>query len=84
MECLICGSPAIQLVLAGQLVEFDCIECGYYGIPKLVVDEMSLKKQKLHKERTRTYLAMRSENKQPPWITPVDINIHLLLDVSIV
>jgi len=44
---------------------------------------MSLKKQKLHKERTRAYLAMRAENKQSPWITPVDINIHQLLDISL-
>jgi hypothetical protein len=83
MECLICGAPAIQMVLVGQFVEVDCPRCGYYGVPKLLVDEMSLKKQKLHKERTRAYLAMRAENKQSPWITPVDINIHQLLDISL-
>ncbi|MNV41524.1 hypothetical protein D3C71_1331640 [compost metagenome] len=39
-------------------------------------------KQKIHIERTRAYLAMRIGNKQPPWITPVDINTHQLFVIS--
>jgi hypothetical protein len=83
MECLICGAPSIELLLVGHFVVVDCAGCGYYGVPKLLVDEMSVKKQKFHKVRTRAYLAIREENKQSPWITPVDINTHQLLETSL-
>ncbi|APC18133.1 hypothetical protein BLL42_21275 [Pseudomonas frederiksbergensis] len=82
MACLICGATAIELLSAGHFVEMDCPECGYYGIPKELVDEISIREQKLHVERTRAYLAMRAENKQSPWITPVDINIHQLFVIT--
>lgn len=83
MACLICGEPDKELLSAGHFVERDCLRCGYYGVPKQLVEEMLVRKQKFHVERTRAYLAMRAENKQSPWITLVDINIYLLLDISI-
>ncbi|VVQ29726.1 hypothetical protein PS943_01459 [Pseudomonas fluorescens] len=82
MACLICGATDIDILSSGHLAERDCPECGYYGVPKLLVDEMSMLKQKFHVERTRAYLALRAENKQPPWITPVDINIHQLFIIA--
>lgn len=83
MACLICGETDIELLSGEHFVERDCPGCGYYGVPRQLVEEMSMLKQKFHVERTRIYLAMRAENKQSPWITPVDINIHQLLDISI-
>lgn len=83
MACIICGARDIKILSAGHFVERDCPECGYYGVPKQLVEDMAIRKQKFHVERTRAYLAMRAENKQPPWITPVDINIHQLLDISL-
>ncbi|WP_025804644.1 hypothetical protein [Pseudomonas chlororaphis] len=82
MTCLICGAVAIELLSVSHFVEKDCQMCGYYGIPKLLVEEMSTRKQKFHVERTRAYLAMRAENKQHPWITPVDINIYQLFVIE--
>jgi hypothetical protein len=83
MACLICGETDIELLSAGHFVERDCPGCGYYGVPELLVAEMQTRKQKFHIERTRAYLAMRLENKQSPWITPVDINTYQLLDISL-
>ncbi len=83
MACIICGARDIEILSAGHFVERDCPECGHYGVPKQLVQEMLLRKQRFDIERTRTYLAMRAENKQPPWITPVDIANHQLLDVSL-
>jgi len=83
MACLICEETDTELLSAAHFVERDCPGCGYYGVPKQLVEEMLIRKQKFHVERTRTYLTMRAENKQSPWITPVDINIYLLLDISI-
>ncbi|RON42966.1 hypothetical protein [Pseudomonas frederiksbergensis] len=84
MACLICGSMAIelQLISPSHFVEVDCPACGYYGIPKQMIEQMLKQKQKLHIASTRAYLAMRAENKQSPWITPVDISIHQLFVIS--
>jgi hypothetical protein len=81
MACLICGGASIELLSAGHFVEKDCPACGYYGVPKLLVENMSILNQKFHVQRTRAYLAMRAENKQSPWITPVDINIYQLFAI---
>lgn len=83
MKCLICGSEAREQPSGGHFVEVDCPGCKYYGMPKLLVVDISTKKQKFHVERTRAYLEMRAENKQSPWITPVDINNHQLFVTSL-
>lgn len=82
MVCLICGSMAIELLSPGHFVEVDCPACGYYGIPKQLIEQMSKQKQKFHIARTKAYLVMRAKNKQSPWITPVDMSIHQLLVIS--
>ncbi|MNH30771.1 hypothetical protein D3C79_910830 [compost metagenome] len=83
MECLICGEKARALSTAAVFVEVDCPACGYYGVPRFLVQQILRGEWRLDKDRTRTYLAMRAVNKQLPWITKIDINIHLLRQVTV-
>jgi len=82
MTCLICGAADIELLSADDFVARDCPLCGYYGIPKLLLDEISVRQQSFHVERTRSYLSMLTENNLPPWITHADINTHQLFVIS--
>ena len=82
MACIICGARDIQILSAGHFVERDCPECGHYGVPKQLVEEMLLRKLRFDIGRTRAYLGFRLVNNEPPWITPVDINIYQLFETS--
>jgi hypothetical protein len=82
MACVICGARDIQLLSAGHFVERDCPECGHYGVPQRLIEEMLLRKQRFDIGRTRAYLALRRINNEPPWITPVDINIYQLFECT--
>lgn len=79
MACLICGCAAKEIPPASTFIEIDCPECGFFGLPKELADKIKSGECRLHVRRTRDYLAMRNEQKQGPWITPVDINIYQLL-----
>lgn len=78
MACYICEGPAVEVPSGGHFFELVCTKCGSYGLPKLLVKEMRDRQQRFHVGRTREYLKMRVENKEPPWITPVDINNYQL------
>ncbi len=79
MTCLICSGPAKEIPTGGHFFEMECQECGHYGIPKLLVKMMSDNGSCFDVGRVRQYLRMRVENKEEPWITPVDINNYQLL-----
>lgn len=80
MVCLICNSEDKPVGFGGTLVENVCSKCGRYGIQTALIDQMKDLGQRFHVGRTREYLAMRIENEENPWITPVDINNYNLLD----
>ena len=82
MACIICGARDIRTLSTGHFVERDCPECGHYGMPKQLVEEMLLQKLRFDIGIARAYLAMRRANNEPPWITPVDINIYQLFECS--
>ena len=80
MTCVICDLQDREISSVGQFCVRQCKECGYYGMPVELFDQLQANGQRLNIERTKAFLTSRTQSQQPPWISVDDAISHSLIE----
>jgi|GEM_PF-2785374 len=80
MTCVICELKDREISTVGQFSVRQCKECGYYGMPEELFQQLQASGQRLNVERTKAFLKSRTQSQQPPWISVEDAVSHSLIE----
>lgn len=80
MTCVICELKDREISTVGKFSVRQCKECGYYGMPEELFQQLQATGQRLNVERTKAFLKSRTQSQQPPWISMEDAVAHSLIE----
>lgn len=80
MTCVICDLQDREISTVGQFAVRHCKECGFYGMPGELFEQLKATGQRLNLERTKAFLTSCRSSQQPPWISAEDAAAHSLIE----